>query len=66
MPNISPSERIAGDLAAFLGPNHIDYPPISEMTTEYIHRFGTVKLGDIAELAWVKFLADCQARRYQA
>jgi len=52
----SPSERISDELANFIGPNHVDFVPVSVMVTEYVHRFGTVNLGDIPEDKWNAFL----------
>lgn len=63
---VSPSERIAHDLAMYIGPNWKDYIPVSEMTTEFIHRFGTRQIGDVSEVSWVDFLLWCEKRNVNA
>jgi hypothetical protein len=62
----SATERIAATIAGVIGPNWVDYPAVSIMTTEYVHRFGTVEMDDIPEDKWTTFLSDCEAGRFWA
>lgn len=62
----SPSEKISDALAEYIRENEQDYPSVSVMTTEFIHRFGTVTIDDVPERQWTRYLHDCERREFWA
>lgn len=62
----SASERISDSLAEYIRENEQDYPAVAVMTTEFIHRFGTVTIDEVPEVQWTRYLRDCERREFWA